>query len=56
MCFGIFIVTDFVNAWHRFLLCVSVPRLCNKIPSITRRQLAVRDSRGRFVVEGGVSL
>jgi hypothetical protein len=44
-----------------FLWCVSVPRLYNKVPSITVRQstqLAVRDSHGKFVVEEelGVSL
>jgi hypothetical protein len=30
---------------------VSVPQLYNKVPGITVRQLAVRDSHGKFVVE-----
>jgi hypothetical protein len=48
-----FAVMSHNNSGHItcFLWCVSVPWLYKKVPSIIVRQLAVRDSHGKFVVE-----
>jgi hypothetical protein len=51
--FLLFVETSDSSSGHMtsFLWRMSVPRLYSKVPSITARQLAIRDSHGKFVVE-----